>query len=500
MTTRGKVAFLNSPYILNEPFVQHMPPLSILYLSAAMEKSGYEPRIFNTDTLVKDMGIYYFGFDMRNLIDGLKEFKPDMIGITCPYSSRWLFTQRLSKLLKSVFPDIPIVIGGIHPTAFPEDCLASSDADHVIIGEGEETAVALLKHTLTGTKPYDVEGIAFKNNGKTICSPKKQFISKLDNIPFPAYHLIDVERYKHICRNDRISQLKGLYFSILTSRSCPNECTFCNMHLAHGRGYRQRSPENVLSEIEYLIGKYNVRQFAIVDDNFTLLKPRTLAILKGIIDRKMNIKFITPNGLSAKTLDDETIWHLKAAGALEICVAVESGSEYIRNTVYNKNISSEKIRSVVASCKRHGLPCKAFFMVGAPEDSELTVRESIDLMRQIKIPAYINITTPYKGTKLYDTYIAKGVINSENIAEASSIDLRLPVEKAGNYKKILAWRRKMQFFNILFSWRELLKSRGFLSVNTLQRFLAGIVFVKKIPQSAITAIMDKYLPETIEKK
>jgi radical SAM superfamily enzyme YgiQ (UPF0313 family) len=196
----AKVAFLNSPYILNEPFFQHMPPLSILYLSAYVQKYGHKARIFNLDRTVNEKGIYFFGFDLQRLFSEIDAFSPDMIGITCPYSSRWPFTERLTKILRSRFKDMPIVIGGIHPTTFPEYCLDSSGADFVVIGEGEE-------------------------------------------------------------------------------RSCPNQCTYCNMHLAHGKRWRYRSPENVLSEIEHLIKTYQVRQFAIVDDNFSFSRQRTIEIL-----------------------------------------------------------------------------------------------------------------------------------------------------------------------------------------------------------------------------
>jgi len=491
---KGKIAFLNSPYILNEPFYQHMPPLSLLYLSSYVEKNGFEPRIYNLEKVHKDKGIYYFGFDIQKVLKDLSVFKPDIIGITCPYSSRWPYTQRLIKIIKSKFKDIPVVIGGIHPTTFPKHCLSSSGADYLIIGEGEFTTVELFKHILADTKPYKIDGIAFQNGNKFIHNPKTKFISNLDELPFPAYHCIDMERYKKICKKDRISQFKGLYFSLLTSRSCPNQCTYCNMHLAHGRKWRPRSPENVISEISYLINKYGVRQFAIMDDNFLILKDRALAILKEIIKRRMNIKLITPNGLSIKTLDDEIVWHLKKAGALEISVAIESGSEHIRNSVYNKGLSTEQILKTINSCKKYKLPCKAFFMVGAPGESDNTIKKSLKLMRKIKIPAYINITTPYKGTKLYDLYIEKKIVKEEDLKEGNSIDIRLPPEKMKNYDKIISWKKKMQIFNILYSWQEILKNPGLFNINALNRLIAGVFFTNKLTKDNINSILDKYLP------
>lgn len=490
----AKIALLNSPYILNEPFFQHMPPLSILYLSAYLKKFGHEARIFNLNMTANEKGIYFFGFDLVRLFAELTAFNPDMIGITCPYSSRWQFTQRLSQILKQRFSDIPIVLGGIHPTAFPEYCLTSGSADYVVIGEGEETALNLLESIKAGKPVSQIEGIAFNNSNKVIVNPKISFINDLDSIPFPAYELIDIEGYKHKCAKDRISQLKGIYFSLLTSRSCPNQCTYCNMHLAHGKKWRYRSSENVLSEIEHLIKTYQVNQFAIVDDNFSFSRQRTIEILKGIIERRLAIKFITPNGLSIKTLDDEVIKLLKDAGALEIAIAVESGSEYIRNEVYKKRLSTDKIIEVVNSCKRHRLPCKAFFMVGAPEDTDATVRDSIELMKRLKIPAYINITTPYKGTRLYDYYISKGMIDEQSLMSGTTIDIRLPVEKMKNYDKIIKWKRDMQFYNILYSLKEILLHSGFININTFKRLINGVLFPKKVTTESTRDIIDRYMP------
>lgn len=491
---KGRILFLNSPYVLIEPFYQHMPPLSILYLASYMEKSGYEPMLCSLDMSARFGGMYYFGYDIPRLIKKISDFKPQMIGITCVFSSRWPFTQRLTQVIKSVFPSIPLVIGGIHPTTFPEYCLSSSDADYLIIGEGEFSIVDLFKHILANSKPYGVDGITFKDNGGVYFKEKAHFIPNLDVIPFPAYHFVDNQTYATIRKQDRISQFKGLYFSLLTSRSCPNQCTFCNMYICHGRQWRARSAENVVSEIEYLSDKYKVKQFAIVDDNFSFSRARTLAIAERIIKINKGIKFITPNGLSVTTLDDEVIRMLKKAGFLEICIAVESGSEYIRNIVYNKKIKAEKVYEVVDSCKRHNLSCRTFFMVGAPEDSDSTIRASIRMMRRLRVPTYINITTPYKGTELYDSYIEKGVINKADVEAGFSCDLKLPAEKLKNYNDIIRWRRRMQIANILYSWRELLKDRGFLHLNTLARLISGVIFPTKITQGRIKFVLNKYLP------
>jgi radical SAM superfamily enzyme YgiQ (UPF0313 family) len=286
---------------------------------------------------------------------------------------------------------------------------------------------------------------------------------------------------------------------LLTSRSCPNQCTYCNMFLAHGRKWRPRSPENVLAEIEHLVGVYGVRQFSIIDDNFTLGRSRAKAILRQIIDRRLGIRFITPNGLSAKSLDDELIQLLKEAGALEIAIAVESGSEFIRNQCYNKRLDNEQIFGVVQSCKRHRLPVRAFYMVGAPEESDETIAETIALMRKLRIPSYVNITTPYKGTRLFEVFREKGLITEKDSFQGASLDLKLPVDKLANRDQINRWRRQVQQANILSSLGSIVLDRGFINLNALKRYWHGVLFPARIDRQLFLTILERFMPLRQEK-
>lgn len=493
--TKARVALFNSPYFSTVPLLQHMPPLSLLYLAASLQQNDIETRIFNLDMDAQHERLFYFGFDLNRMVSELKEYQPDLIGITVPYSARWPFTARLMKILRSILPETPIVLGGIHPTAFPEYCLQSSVADYIVIGEGERTIVELVDQILRRGMVNSIDGIAFRDKQKIVINPKTEYIQDLDNLPFPSYDNIDMEMYHRLCRNDRVYQLKGVYFSILTSRSCPNQCSFCNMYLVHGRRWRQRSPENVLAEIGFLISKHNIRQFAIVDDNFSLSKKRTVAILKGIIDMRADIKFITPNGLSVKTLDEEVVKLLKMAGAVQIAIAVESGSEHIRNEVYGKKITNDQICQAVDACVRYELPCLAFFMVGAPGETDETIRASMALIRRLSIPVDISITTPYRGTKLYDDYIRQGIFTEEDVATGHLIDASMPIEKLPNYRQILQWRRKLQFYSIYCAWPKIVASRKSAIFNVLKKMLISIVWPTKVTNESLNQVLDHFLPE-----
>ena len=492
--TGTKIALLNTPYILNEPFMQNMPPLSLLYIAGFLEKRGHVPKIFTLDYNVRDNRLYYFGYDTKTLTNDLSEFGPDIIGITCPYSARWPFTQRLCAMLREQFPRVPIVIGGIHPTAFPDTALEQCDCDYAVLGEGEVTTALLAERLISGREIHDLDGLAYRHDGKIRVNPKTAFIDDLDSLPMPAYHLLDMDRLKHQCIKDTISQLKGMYFSLLTSRSCPNQCSYCNMFLAHGRKWRSRSPENVLAEVDHLVSTYDVDQFAIMDDNFTLSRKRTKMILNGLMKRGRPIRFLTPNGVSLKSLNEEIIGLMKKAGALEVSIAIESGSEFIRNEVYKKRIKTQQILDIVKAFKKHDLPCRAFYMVGAPQETDETVQSTIDIMKKIKTPGYINITTPYKGTQLYDTFREAYGLSENDLTFDSFLDIRLPIEKVSNYDQILRWRRKLQLANIFFSWSSIIFSTQYLNWNVLVRFWKGIMCPTKITRKGVEELMKRHIP------
>jgi hypothetical protein len=139
-------------------------------------------------------------------------------------------------------------------------------------------------------------------------------------------------------------------------------------------------------------------------------------------------------------------------------------------------------------------------MVGAPGESDKTVKESLEMMRALKVPAYINITTPYKGTSLFDYYLKKGIIREEDLQGGTSIDIRLPVEKAENYHQILKWRRKLQICNILYAWKDIISSDSFFNLNAISRFFSGILFSRKITSSLCDEIMNRYLRRSLDAK
>ena len=253
-----------------------------------------------------------------------------------------------------------------------------------------------------------VDGLIYRRDGSFVKNKKRSFIEDLDSIPFPARELLDMTPYMHGSMIKRLYGLGGKpAMSILTSRSCPNRCSYCNMWLVHGSRWRGRSADNIISEIDEIVNRYKAEHLFIVDDNFTFKPDRTKIICERIIQKDYRIRWNTPNGISVKRVDDEMAALMKRAGCANVCVAIESGSEYIRNVVMNKKISNDEIEHAVSCFSRAGIPVVGFVLIGMPGEDAGRFDETMKFVRKLPLASIVvSYAIPFPGTKLHDDLIA----------------------------------------------------------------------------------------------
>ena len=409
----------DQPNDLNQCF-----PQGLLYLATVLRHNGIDVKVVDVDNCYEN-NAEAKGFDEAeyiedNLCKYIKKYMPDVIGIGCLFSGAFKSLINIAKGAKKQFPDIPIVIGGIHPTLFPGEILRRyTCVDYIIMGEGEVTFLELIKYITGNVKRLSasMDGIAYRNKGGIKQIPKRTFIDNIDTIPFVDYSVINVKDYKMNTSGwySPKNIMVGQPFPIISSRSCPQRCTYCSMWLLHGKKIRFRSPENVLDQMERLYVDYNVRYFQFMDDNMTFDKKRTIEICNGILKRKMNIQFDTPNGVAINRLDQEIIDAMVDAGLIRISLGIESGSEYIRNKSMKKGLNTEKIFEVVKACKKHStLFINSFFIIGMPQETHKTLEETYALIKELSLDKFaMNFATPYPGTELFDYCIEHKLLSYE---------------------------------------------------------------------------------------
>lgn len=411
-----KILFVNPPVPHDYYNCEIYPPSSLLYLSGVLQKNGEEIRVldfkipkYNNSNNRED---YYENI----LIEKISSFQPDLIGFGCLFSGNFPELLKLSIASKNMFSDIPIIIGGIHATIYAKEILTYCPSiDYVILSEGEESIVQFVNTIKKNNSNFEkIDGFAYKKNGSVVLNPKTHFIEDIDTIPFPAYDLIDLKDYYVDTSNWNNPKKLPINTSvpIISSRSCPNRCNFCSMFRVMGPKWRARSPENVVDEIEYVYNKFNHRHFSFMDDNFTLNKSRVLEICNLIIKRNLDIQFETPNGLSITTLDEEVLDALVSAGMVRTYLAIESGSDFIRNDIMRKRLPREKIFEIVKLIKKYKhLNVAAFFIMGMPEETHETLMDTYEMIKSIDVNrVYLMNLIPFPGTEVFNQAVRDNLL------------------------------------------------------------------------------------------
>lgn len=388
-------------------------PLGLLYLARICEKSFFSAQLLDFNIYKPYLQKKPDEFCFKIALEKIEEYNPDIILFGCLFSGQFPQVYQLSSIIKKKYSDIFTILGGIHATTYPVEILSHcSGIDCIILGEGEQTLTFLLKE-LSSEKPNfnDIDGLAFRGDELSIIiTEKKQFIVNLDEIPFPAYHLIKIDDYKIDTSGWHNPKNMDIHASIpiITSRGCPMNCSFCPMSFVMGKKFRQRSVENVFSELNFLYSNFGLNYFSFMDDNFTLNKDYVLSLCQKIINENLNIQFDLLNGVSVNTLNREIIDIMAKAGLVRIALAIESGSPLIRKKM-GKKLPQEKIYEVANILKEYpNVLVRGFFIIGMPDETNQTLQETYDLINDIGIqcPEISNII-PFKGTPLYKSVLEK---------------------------------------------------------------------------------------------
>ncbi|MCP4760679.1 MAG: radical SAM protein [archaeon] len=394
-------------------------PLATLYLSAVLDKY--------LETKVLDLNLYKTCNTskvanekrLESVKKELAHLSPAYVGINCLFSAQINNVIEIAFIVKQFSPEIKVVLGGMHPTLFGEAILKySSDIDYVVLGEGEETIVDLIDAFENERSVFKIDGLSYRDKeGRIHTNPKTKFIQNLDTIPMPAYHLFDMENYRVKDFSNWHNPLNidlSLTIPIMSSRACPLKCNFCTVFQIMGKKYRMRSAKSVFGEMKLLYEKYGVRQFDILDDNFTVSKKRTLEICKLLISNKMKIQLRFITGMMVNSLDDEVIAILVEAGLTRALIAIESGSEYMRNRIIGKHLDNSKIFEVCETFSKYSsqVLVTGQFIIGLPEETNETFEETYNFLKKLYVDDFTaSIATPYPGTKLYEQCLRDNLLN-----------------------------------------------------------------------------------------
>lgn len=372
-----------------------MPPLGLLSLAAYLrDRSPHRAVVIDADAE---------RLNGDRLAARLSAAAPDAVGVTA-MTHTLRDALRTVQTIKRALPATPLIMGGPHPSLFPEETLRQEAVDFVIAGEGEKPLLMLLD-ALTGKTAFEtVPGLGRQENGRFIVNDERWTAEPLDDLPPPAFDLIALDRYRSILAKQQPIA------SLVTSRGCPFRCTFCDRPLLKGNRWRAHSPERVVADMESAV-RHGAREVVFYDDTFTVDRERTLAVCRLKQERLPALPF------SVRTrpdlVDEDLLSALAAARCSAVHYGIESGSPAVRQRL-GKNGDIENIVSACAVTRRLGMRTLAYFMIGNPGETAEDIALTGELIARID-PDYLHLTVlmPFPGTPLYREMLDLGMLGDD---------------------------------------------------------------------------------------
>ena len=368
------------------------PPLGLSYLAANLKEVTSDIRAIDFTCHPQ--------YDYYKSNDYLKEIPldADLYCISC-ITPQFHWLVEITKYIKENSSG-KVIVGGPHATNRPIECLWVAQADYVMKGEGDRAIVDLVG----GVDPGSIDGLSFMDCGEYVDKPKVR-IKDLDSLPFPDREIFNLSRYKR-----RIYDYQAIH--LVTLRGCPYNCAFCDRESV-GRVLRYRSIENVMQEIDLLVGRHGVRAFVIYDDIFTLSKERLLKFCYEFKLRKLLWRCFS----RADTLDEEKLVAMREAGLTSITMGIESGSDTILSNI-NKGATAEDNRRALLLCKKVGIPIRCSLMYGNPGETRATINETIQMIAETQPDEWnLAILTPIPGSDIWNRPEAYGIDYNQELIQ-----------------------------------------------------------------------------------
>ncbi len=396
-------------------------PMGLYYIGATLRAAGYSTDILNAYNL-KD--------DVQRVEHLLEEKRPDVVGFSILHANRWGGID-IARLAKKVNPEVTVVFGGPGATFLWEHLLTHfPEIDYIVRGEGEYSFMELLQwlETKPEQTPATIKGIAFRQADGPVKTANRPFIEDLDSLPMPADHFT----FQHLS----------------LTRGCPSNCTFCGSPALWKRKVRFHGAAYFVGQMAKLREK-GVTFFFVSDDTFTLRRELVIDVCRRIIEQNLGITWAAISRVDC--VDEEMLGWMRRAGCIQISYGVESGSRVIRDR-FQKRIGDEAIIRAFDLTTRTGIMSRAYFIYGAPGESDDTIDESLALIRRIQpLAAIFYILDLFPGTRLYEEYKQRRGVTDDIWLERVEDILYFETDEELSQQAVLNFGRRLRetYFSLL---------------------------------------------------
>jgi len=375
------------------------PPLGILYCAGVLKAGGVEVSLLDQPAK---------SYSLDETVNWVKKEDPNILGFSVLLSTA-KEAPKIAERVKAENPDITVVFGSHHSTFNAERVLQKYPfVDIVVRGEGEHTSLEIAR-CLEKQKELDkVDGITFRKNGRIVSNPDRPLNTDVDALPFPDRNLAGVQ-YKSAIFGVKMNSRK--FTTILSSRGCPFNCSFCGIRKFTRRAWRPRSVENVMAELEYLQSE-GYEQFLFADDNFTLNAKRVSKLCRSIKKEGMDIEWFCDSRVDHVSYD--MFRDMVNAGCRCLFFGIESANQRILD-YYRKDITPEQSEKAVSKARKAGIDIiVGSFIVGAPDETQREIINTLQFANKLDIDVPdVNILGAHVGTDIWNDLVQKGILNED---------------------------------------------------------------------------------------
>jgi anaerobic magnesium-protoporphyrin IX monomethyl ester cyclase len=421
-----KIMLIEPPFyrLYHDQFCLVKYPLALGYLSGSiLRKTNWEVQTYNADFNAKKKsfdpsGEYLSGKGFKRYLSSLKdisfpiwdevkrsieEFNPSIIGLTVK-SQNFTSGTIVAKIAKKINPEIKILVGGAHSTMNGSKVFECKDIDFACIGEGENTISDLLNALERNEDLNFVDGIKFRENNRIITTKPRAYIDDLDTLDFAL-----TTAPKVLKNFDKYP--KRAFGYVFGSRGCPYACTFCESKAMWTRKVRYRSPENIISELKQMYD-FGIRQVNFDDDTFGISK-KNIKIINDLLEKELPDMTYTCETVVQLAKDEQVVKDMKRGGCTGTYVGIESGNNEMLKSIKKTQTTDECIQAM-RNLQKHGIDSHAFIMVGFPNETEETFKQTMDFIPKLRPDNVIfSVFTPYPGSDLFYQCQKDGIIDGE---------------------------------------------------------------------------------------
>jgi radical SAM superfamily enzyme YgiQ (UPF0313 family) len=390
----------------------------LAYVAASVREAGHDVALI--DALGENTeNVYHFRDNLYvnglTIPEILAAIPPDteFIGVSLAFSHEWPLSRQVCVAIAERFPKAVMIVGGEHATAMAEFCLSDcTQIDYVILGEGEETIVALIDALEKGLDLKDVDGLCFRDGSAgTLRTSGRARIRDIDKISAPAWDLVPLENY--LSRGYSFGVNIGRTIPILATRGCPYQCTFCSNPQMWTTRWIPRDAASVVAEIEKYIHEYRIDNIDFYDLTVVVKHSWIIEFCNLLIEKNLGITWQLPSGTRSEALDDVTTALMQRSGCRNLSYAPESGSPETLEIIKKKIKPSRMIESVKSSIA-NGMNVKANIIIGFPKERWKNILETYGFIVRLAFAGLHDLSvwtfSPYPGSELFDDLRREGRI------------------------------------------------------------------------------------------